>query len=171
MTTYYIYDNDQFFTEKVIAEVAPDNATTMEAPEVDPGTKVCWCSGYWVVSADETNSPELPSKPTLVITSITGGLYANNELTLPVGATLTATGEIQLGGVTATTFSDSFRMPIKATDGREKVLLATVTNGVASITWTPKESGIWNITEALMNRDLPTESHLSFRGLKIFVLE
>lgn len=111
--------------------------------------------------------------PTIAITSITGGVYdqESKELTIQVGDSFTANGELQVGGTVYPAYSGVFRIPIASSDGREKLILANVVDGMATVSWTPKDSGIWKITAELMNRDIPPEQHILFAGLKIFVLD
>ena len=111
--------------------------------------------------------------PTIVITSIVGGTYDpdSRELTINSGESFTATGELQVGGSIYPLYSGIFRVPVVSLDGREKLILANVLNGAATVSWTPGDSGIWKITAELMNRDIPPEQHVLFAGLKIFVLD
>lgn len=111
--------------------------------------------------------------PTIVITSIVGGNYDPDlkELTIHSGESFTATGELQIGGSIYTLYSGVFRVPVVSLDGREKLILANVVDGAATVSWTPSDSGIWKITAELMNRDIPPEQHVLFAGLKIFVLD
>lgn len=111
--------------------------------------------------------------PTILITSIVGGNYDPDlkELTIHVGESFTATGELQVGGAIYPLYSGVFRVPVVSLDGREKLILANVISGAATVSWTPSDSGIWKITAELMNRDIPPEQHVLFAGLKIFVLD
>ncbi len=117
--------------------------------------------------------PTPPVLPELVIISVTGAIYdaAKHEITTTEGTAITVNTEIHVGGVIYTPFTGTFRVPVVATDGREKVVLANVVSGAAAITWTPKDSGIWEITQARINRDIPEVQHLSFADIKLFVLE
>jgi hypothetical protein len=127
-----------------------------------------WVGDEWV----EVVPTPIPV-PTLIITSVTGAQFdvEKMEITAMAGEQFTAHCEIQVMGNIYIPFSGTFRVPVNATDGREKVILANVVNGEATIIWTPKDSGIWEISQNRINRDIPVEQHLAFGGLKIFVLE
>lgn len=115
--------------------------------------------------------------PELVITAVTpDGGHASAcvvelpEVTCPLGTTLSLAGEVRVGGQKVPV-SGHFRAPIRASDGRERVVLAVITAGSLAATWTPSESGIWEVTEALINRDLPEASRFHFSGVKVYVLD
>jgi hypothetical protein len=151
-------------------EPLPSNSTTM-----DPGilSNPIWAGDSWIDVPFPEPIPVAP-KPVLTITSVSGALYYDTvkaEITIHAGTQLIVSSELSLDGTLMATFSDNFRMPVQAIDGREKIILSTITNGIGTTQWTPKDSGTWLVTEALINRDLPSESHIGFSGLKIFVLE
>ena len=133
-----------------------------------PGLNYHWVGDVWVEIM-----PAPPVLPELVIVSVTGAIYdaAKHEITTTEGTAITVNTEIHVGGVIYTPFTGTFRVPVVATDGREKVVLASVVSGAAAIAWTPKDSGIWEITQARINRDIPEVQHLSFADIKLFVLE
>ena len=118
---------------------------------------------------------EIPVEPTpvlsLVIDSITTeGVVEGTEVTLNVGSRVAVSGRILMGGKIVPVDA-SFRMPVMATDGRERLIGATAKAGIVTAAWTPKESGIWRITQALINRALPPEKRMSFLGLSVFAQE
>lgn len=127
--------------------------------------------------ADIPDPTPTAQRPELVITAITAdvahaaqALVSPSEVTCPAGTTLTVAGEVRVGGAKVP-LDGAFRAPVRASDGRERVVLATITQGVLSATWTVRESGIWEITESLINRDLPEAERMSFTGMKAYVLE
>ena len=130
-------------------------------------------AGYSYSEGNFVPPPAPPVIPTLRILSATGGTYDAllGEITVPAGTAITVETEVQVEGQVVPAYAGAFRVPVVASDGREKVLGATIVAGVAAITWTPRDSGIWAITQARLNRDLPTEQRLQFSGLRIFVLE
>ena len=65
----------------------------------------------------------------------------------------------------------SFRVPIRSRDGRERVVIATVNQGVIAFSISFEDSRIWELTEAMINADLPPERHMRFKGIKVFAVE
>ena len=121
--------------------------------------------------------PPPPPVVELVLTSITPDaqhaaqtVVRGSEVTCPVGTTLTVAGEVRAGAAVVPV-DGIFRVPVRATDGRERVVLATITQGLLASTWCTRESGIWEVTETLINRDLPVAQRMRFAGLKGYVLE
>lgn len=118
-------------------------------------------------------------RPSMVITGIvadaehSGATLVSSmaEVTCPVGTTLTVSAELRdpLGNVVP--LSDSFRMPFRARDGREKVLLASMVDGLISITAPLRESGVWSASEATVNESLPPDFQMDFGGIEVFVVE
>ena len=154
----------------VVYSVVTINPTALYADKV--AEQSCGaCNLHWF-SAPEETTPQIMI-PTVVITNIDGGSFdpQQGELTLGVNTSFVATGELRIGGAIYTPYNGVFRMPIASLDGREKLILAHVVNGVVTINWTPTDSGIWSITSTLLNRDIPPEQHVSFTGLKIFVID
>lgn len=93
------------------------------------------------------------------------------EATLPKNTMVTARGEVQMNGAVVTTFTGKFRLPIVASDGRERIILATITNGIMEASWTPSESGKWRITEAAINSALPPDRKMGWKELTVYVLD
>jgi hypothetical protein len=118
--------------------------------------------------------PQTAPTPELVITSLVvdapGWAEGTSEATLKKGTTAKATGELRLSGVKIP-FSATFRMPIQANDGRERLILATLTEGALSVEWTPTESGTWAVSQEAINRGLPPEDRMTFAGLRLLVLD
>jgi len=95
--------------------------------------------------------------------------FTTSEVTVPVGATVTATAQIMDGG-NILPVNASFRMPVTASDGREIVALAQFVDGVAEIAIPFGASGIWSVAESTINRALPPEQQMSFAGVTVYVV-
>ncbi|MBK1890743.1 hypothetical protein Undi14_11930 [Undibacterium sp. 14-3-2] len=118
-------------------------------------------------------------RPLLAITAITADAdHANqviidgvNDVTCTVGTVLTFNAELRdsNGGVIPT--SDSFRMPLRSRDGREKVLLAVMQGGHIKIVAPMRESGIWSVTQETVNESLQAEHQMTFAGAQVYVVE
>ena len=67
--------------------------------------------------------------------------------------------------------SDTFRMPVTSTDGGEKVVLATMVDGIIAIRIPMTESRTWRVTQDTINRALPPAMHMAFAGLTVYVIE
>ena len=67
--------------------------------------------------------------------------------------------------------SDSFRMPMRSRDGRERVLLGHMTEGLLQIQVPLRESGVWSVTQDTVNEALPAEAHMRFAGMQVFAIE
>lgn len=120
-----------------------------------------------------------PSRPSIVITHIeadeanatTTTLAADwSEVTCREGTRLTVSAELR-SGHEVLPLTAQFRLPLRATDGRERVLLATMTNGHISIGATLRDSGIWRVDEAGINSALPAGQGFAFSGLTVYVLQ
>lgn len=117
-----------------------------------------------------------PSVPEIVITGIQcnqgGFVHAADftDATVPVGATLAFTAELRVGDQVLPA-NDSFRLPIRSRDGRERVVLASMVQGLITFSLLFDASRVWEVTEAVVNADLPPERHMRFRGIKVFAVE
>lgn len=113
--------------------------------------------------------------PILVITSVSPTGYAlsdSNEITCPAGTVLHGEIEIRMpDNSTVIPLTQNFRLPVKSEDGREIVVLASFTDGVGFVDIPLRNSGLWHITEDLINRNLPVENRMKFEGVHIYVLE
>lgn len=120
-----------------------------------------------------------PSQPAMVVTGIVADAdHAGSTLvsdmtsvTCPMGATLTVSAELRDHTGNVLPLSDSFRMPLRARDGREKVILAHVENGIATINAPMRESGVWIVSDESINKGLPSEMKMAFAGMTIYVFE
>jgi len=92
------------------------------------------------------------------------------EVTCTVGTVLEAEAELRLKGQLAP-FDDSFRMPMRSRDGRERVLLGRMTQGRIAFRVSLPESGVWRVTESGINEAVPAEQRMTFAGLTIYVVE
>lgn len=117
--------------------------------------------------------------PRLVVTGITAdpqwGISVSDDfadVTVPAGAVLTITAELRAPDAeTVLPVDATFRMPVRARDGREMVVLAGIQAGVATVDIPLRQSGSWSSTEALINSGLPHEQQMQFAGVTAFVLE
>lgn len=117
------------------------------------------------------------ARPRIVITQIVSSdpdavvdLEAG-EVTCAEGALVAATAELRMPDGSPLPLSAAFRMPLIARDGRERILRAQFSNGVAEIAATLPDSGCWRVTESTINQDLPAEQHMEFAGLTVFVVQ
>lgn len=146
--------------ESAIAYAAEFNAVLFDAPQAGIVTPPAARPLLVItsVSADATNAARTAITPEL------------NDVTCPAGTVLNISAQVQIGGaplsVTAT-----FRMPIVARDGREKVLLVALVGGVANFNAPMRESGVWEVTQAIINQGLPAAEQMDFAGITIYVVE
>jgi hypothetical protein len=122
-------------------------------------------------------APE-PPRPRLVITSLAANApeYKTtdvaddfSQITIPMGASVVASFQVQIAGQAIPIDMPLLRMPITATDGRTAYAIVTIAQGKGVATWTPEQSGRWQITEANINSELPPESQMEFSGIDVFV--
>ena len=130
-------------------------------------------------------SPSLPV-PVLTLTSLSlfnvppedmSAISSDQlEVTMPLDAGVNATFEIQVDDgtgnmVTAPIDIPMVRMPVTSVDGWRIYLVFPITQGTGTVSWTPQESGRWQITQDNINSELPPDMQMSFVGLDIFVYE
>lgn len=95
-----------------------------------------------------------------------------DDVTCPVGTVLTVTAELRSpADVSVIPLSGNFRMPLRARDGREEVLLASMMCGLVKIVVPMDQSGVWKVTEQTINEGLPETMHMAFAGLTLFVFK
>lgn len=139
-------------------------------PALSPQPEEGWeYRGGCFIQPEETVA--LEPALTLTIDGITGGSLDGLEVTVNAGGALTATGRITDAGGSLVPVTATFRLPIQASDGRERLVAAVVTEGAVSVAWTPKESGVWSITQDLVNLRQPDTTKMKFAGLTVYVLE
>lgn len=123
-------------------------------------------------------TPAPAALPTLKITAIAadathaaGTVIAANfsEVTCPAGTTLTVTAKLVDAAGATIQLTGLFRMPLIASDGRERIVGVVITAGAASFNAPLAESGVWSVTQASINRDLPAAQHMAFAGVKVYV--
>lgn len=95
---------------------------------------------------------------------------ARAEVTCLEGTRLAVTAELRIGAAVVPE-AGQFRLPLRATDGRERVLLASMTAGVITINATLRDSGIWRVDEAGINSAMPPGQGFVFDGLTVYVLQ
>lgn len=133
----------------------------------------------WTWDGLDFHPPATPTpKPNLVITSLdvmnapqgkATQIVGVSEATIPRGATISADVEIQANSQLIPVDLPFCRMPIKSTDGRITYAIVEIAGGRGTVVWTPELTGRWQITEILINSELPPEAHMSFDGVDIFV--
>ena len=180
MRTVYLLNRGRAVGTTELGDMAPLplDATTEEPPEAPAGQVAIWRGSQWVL-VDDAPVPEAQPRPVLRLTSVVPdaehaamtAISADlDDVTCPVGTVLTVTAELVVGDQRVP-ISEAFRMPLRARDGREKVLLATMDNGLATIAAPMRESGVWEVTERAINEALPAELQMEFSGIRIFVVE
>lgn len=163
--------------------VIPPNTTATPLPAgYRPGDVYIW-TGAWVKKADgiAPASPYAPvPRPRLVLTAIGADAAhadaisvtaALDDVTCPAGTLLAVAAELQDADGAPVPVTATFRMPIVARDGREKVLLVSLVDGVASFNAPMRESGVWEVTAAIINQGLPATEQMDFGGITIYVVE
>jgi len=114
-------------------------------------------------------------KPDLVVNSLTcsdpTAIIQPGDVTCSVGSTVTANAELRAPDGSIIPLTATFRMPLIARDGRERVILARMENGVATISIALPESGVWVISEETINSGLPPEMQMRFARHEIYVVQ
>jgi len=150
--------------------------TEIAPPETALSDGYAWnFTGFeWVAAQVQQPAAVVPQ---IVITKIasdkpTASLIEGVSVaTVPEGATLTVTAELRNAATgDVLPMSDTFRMPLHASDGRERVILATMKDGRLSVSVPLRESGVWEISETGINRNIPEENRMQFAGLQLFVV-
>jgi len=116
-----------------------------------------------------------PLRPDLVILSVTSEDFILvgedfSEITVYAGTSVSVEAKLMFNEQVVP-LSGAFRMPIRARDGREFVVLATLNEGTASMTISFKQSGVWAVTSDLINEGLPVEQQMDFKGVMVYVIE
>jgi hypothetical protein len=155
--------------------VPPDNISTSNDPS-RPRSNFTGLEWVQLPYTPTEPVPELPQQPRIVITAVDsdkpGMRYTDgfSDVTVPVGSTLRFTAQLRLGA-DVLPLDDDFRMPIRSRDGRERVVLANMVQGVITFTVLFDDSRVWDVTEAVINADLPAERRMGFDGIKVFAVE
>lgn len=154
--------------------------TDIAPPATAQGEEAIWAGSGWIVrQAIAPVAPSAPAAlPTLKITAIAAdathaastAIAADfSEVTCPAGTTLTVTAKLVDSADATIPLTGSFRMPLIASDGRERIVGVAMTAGVASIDVPLAESGVWAVTQGSVNRDLPAAQNMAFAGAKVYV--
>jgi len=94
------------------------------------------------------------------------------KIRIPVGMTFTAHILMRdLNDTFTLPINDFFAMPIIGEGHPTQLLAVGVNDGVVSMDMTYPTSGIYEITEAVINRELPPAQQFKFAGVKIYVVE
>lgn len=126
---------------------------------------------YWAPLEEVDNRPEAhvatitPENPNGVI------IVGNNDITCPINTKFFISGQLLSSANELIPLTATFRMPIKATDGRIRMLLVGFNEGNFVIEVTFKESGEWFVDESLINSNLPSEQHMRFNKITAFVYD
>ena len=162
--------------------VVPSGWTARPLPALQPGEYARMTPEGWQV----TTELPLPAVvlapallPELLITHIEPSeahaaatqVHSLADVTCPVGAVLQISAELRGAHGQVLPLSDSFRMPMRSRDGRERVLLAHMTEGLLQIQVPLRESGVWSVTQDTVNEALPAEAHMRFAGMQVFAIE
>ncbi|QDQ28312.1 hypothetical protein FNU76_19235 [Chitinimonas arctica] len=139
------------------------------------------------IIADYSGSLDLPLyglprptvRPLLVITQVTSDrpnqstvALDRHEVICPQGATLSFTAELRDEAGAVLPLSDSFRLPIRQHGGRDGLLLATMAEGVVTVTapfTVPGDDGAWQVDETAINAGLPEAAQMRFAGITVSV--
>ena len=153
----------------------PDNMQTHETPGRPRSnfTGLAWVELPYEAPPEPVPEPALPE---IVITGIAadraGFVHAPDftDATVAVGTTLAFSAELRAGDQVLA-LDDSFRLPIRSRDGRERVVLASMVQGVLRFSVHFEDSRVWEVNEAVVNADLPPGRHMRFKGIKVFAVE
>ncbi len=162
--------------------VVPSGWTARAVPDLQPGEFAQLTAEGWRVTTTPPPAPVVAAPqqlPELVVTAIepdTGHAAATqvrslSDVTCPVGAVLHMRAELRGASGDLLPLSDSFRMPIRSRDGRERVLLAVMADGVMQLDVPLRESGAWSATQAFINEGLPPEQQMRFAGVTVYAYE
>ncbi|QDQ28251.1 hypothetical protein FNU76_18905 [Chitinimonas arctica] len=139
------------------------------------------------IIADYSGNHDLPLyglskpavRPLLVIIQVTSDrpnqttvALDRHEVICPQGATLSFTAELRGEDGAVLPLSDSFRLPILQQGGREGLLLATMVEGIVTVTapfTVPGDDGAWHVDEAAINAGLPEAAQMRFAGMVVSV--
>lgn len=99
------------------------------------------------------------------------GIVGDGEITCSTGSAVSVVAELRAHDDSVIPVTSTFRMPIVARDGRERVIFVHMTDGVASINATMNESGVWRVSEDTINMALPEDQRMSFDGICIYVVQ
>jgi len=147
---------------------------TIAAPDLETVEKF-YPAPYVIEEIEEVVKEEIDLRPELVVTNITcsdpHAVIQSGDVTCLEGSTITATAELRAPDGSIIPLTATFRMPLVARDKRERVIIASLVNGVATIIMTINESGVWVISEDTLNSGLPPEMKMKFQRHEIYVAQ
>lgn len=154
-----IIENDKV-VNVIISNTIPVNGVVSETANINDD----YINGEFI-------PPQIIVNPEIIVTAISSNDSDNiinglSEITCKSGSTINVTAEIKKDG-DIVPLTDSFKMPLIASDGRERIVLAKFINGIANISSTLSEAGFWAITEEAINKGFAEEDQFAFKGLKI----
>lgn len=162
MSEYHILDGEGAVINTIVATEAfveaayPGRWRLVEPPQAAPQQRPAVVITH--ISADPAHAAQ---------TRVTDDL---REVTLPVGATLTVAAELRAGDQIVP-LTEDFRLPLVSTDGRQRLVLASMVEGRLAVSVEMRDSRLWRITEADVNAHLPPERQMGFAGLSIYAVE
>lgn len=95
----------------------------------------------------------------------------SDDITCPVGTTLTFDIELRINDTKVDDANKTYRTPIRARDGREKIIKIDIVDGSASVKVTMRESGCWIVDSEMVNESLDEKEKMTFSGIKVYVLD
>ena len=95
----------------------------------------------------------------------------SSKIRMSVGSTIKASLEIQTLSGNRIPVNDFFAMPIIGENQPTELHAVKAIDGVISFEMTFEKSGLYNITEETINRELPIGSQFKFKDIRIYVLK
>ncbi|WP_051284397.1 hypothetical protein [Desulforegula conservatrix] len=92
-----------------------------------------------------------------------------SDISCPAGAILICTAELRSHDGSVIPLTDTFRMPLRSRDGRERFVSVPFSFGLATFSYTMNESGLWSINQDAINSGLPAEKHMAMKEFQIYV--
>lgn len=183
MTTYHYYN--AYGVRTGSGEDRRPSSTEVPYPKNAAGAGRVWAFvdalGQWVaIETPPADAAADTPRPTLVVTAVTADAdHATDaiiseslrDITCPAGTVLTFAAELRDAEGNVLPFDDTFRMPVVARDGRERVVIARMAAGIVTIVVPLRESGVWSVDEAAINAALPTEAQMRFAGITVFAFD
>jgi hypothetical protein len=94
------------------------------------------------------------------------------KIRIPAGMPFTAHIQMRdVGDTTTMPINDFFAMPVIGEGHPTQLFAVGVTDGVATMEMMYPNSGIYEITQDVINRELPPQSKFKFAGVRIYVVE
>ena len=164
-----------------LAEPAQSVGYTLIAPpstELAPGDAWAFSGSDWAARPSQGAPPLPPApvdmRPTLVVTSVEADQPIQvaadlSECTMRVGTIATIRAELRAGGAVVP-LTDSFRMPMRKRGGGEGMLLASMVDGVVSVTaqmTNQGDDGVWIVDEETINANMPPAMRMRFAGFVV----